>query len=351
MPDPIKNSVAVLREAFTRALSDQTVNLAEAESLIADVSKDKVTQSERRQFREVFYANRDKFDAAAQARLDKFIDDEIPAVLIPDESIGTGGAGTVADPEVLNEHKTTLTYSAVDGSLFVGGVSGDDVMQGMIGDCYFAAAMSEVAWMHPEVIERAFKQNDDGTLSVTFYERAGWGQPPRPVEVKIDGDLPLRYGGLIYAHARENKELWVPLLEKAFAQWKGNFEAIGNGGNSGAAMAALSGGSSDYISVSPSADTRRLFDQVKAATDAKKMVVAGTYGEHSNVNYGGTGVYADHAYAVIGTAEKDGVRYIQLRNPWGEVEPGNDGKDDGIFLMPVDAFAKLYSHIDVVNPN
>ena len=73
--------------------------------------------------------------------------------------------------------------------------------QGQIGDCYFAASMAEVAHQHPELIENMFKQNDDGTITVTFKER-DWNGNVTDVPVKIDGDLPLAWGGLRYAHGR-----------------------------------------------------------------------------------------------------------------------------------------------------
>jgi len=63
--------------------------------------------------------------------------------------------------------------------------------------------------------------------------------------------------------------------------------------------------------------------------------------EHS---YANSGVYANHAYSVLGYEVKDGVKYVQVRNPWGESEPfPGDGKNDGIFKLKLDDFTKLYS--------
>jgi hypothetical protein len=91
----------------------------------------------------------------------------------------------------------------------------------------------------------------------------------------------------------------------------------------------------------------RLFQQLTTAVAAHKPVTAGTHGKDSGVDYTGTGVYAWHAYTLLGTSEEAGVKYVQLRNPWGRTEHGSDGKDDGIFKMKLDDFMKLYNSINI----
>jgi hypothetical protein len=51
---------------------------------------------------------------------------------------------------------------------------------------------------------------------------------------------------------------------------------------------------------------------------------------------------------VIGVATRNGKQYVQLRNPWGYQEMGNDGKNDGTFLMPVSSFVKNFNSFDRV---
>ena len=59
--------------------------------------------------------------------------------------------------------------------------------------------------------------------------------------------------------------------------------------------------------------------------------------------FANTGVYGDHTYTVMDAFEKNGVKYIKLRNPWGESEPSGNGKDDGIFQLKLDDMPKWYS--------
>lgn len=111
-------------------------------------------------------------------------------------------------------------------------------------------------------------------------------------------------------------------------------------------MTALTGRSSSYYSVEHST-AEEMFELIKAGGELKTPMTAGTYGENDGVNYNGTGVYAWHAYTLMGAVEENGVKYVQLRNPWGSSEPGNDGKNDGIFKMKIEDFMKLYQGINV----
>jgi hypothetical protein len=116
----------------------------------------------------------------------------------------------------------------------------------------------------------------------------------------------------------------------------------------GDAMRLITGDSStdtDLRGKGVTADT--VFAQLKDAVENHKPATAATFGDSSARLYKGKGIYADHTYSVMGVAERDGVKYVKLRNPWGESEPRGNGRDDGIFVMKMDEFMKLYSGISV----
>jgi hypothetical protein len=339
------NDINALKSRFSSALRSGTVSKREVDGLIKLVKDGGgVTNSERRQLRELFIANGDKFEPAAKERMNKFISEEMSALLIDDAVVAgsTGGRKDLADPAVMKDD-TNLKYEWVNGQLFVGGISKDDVVQGMIGNCYLVAAFSSVAAQSPKAIQDAIKDNGDGTFTVRFFQTGYGSATPTPVNVTVDGQLPTRWGGLNYGKGKDRSELWVPLMEKAYAQWKGGYENIGHGGATGEVMAALTGRRASYAWVSPSSNEQSLFNQVKTALASGKSVAAGTHGEEQKPLYTGSGMYANHAYSITGTSEENGVRYVHLRNPWGEVEPSGNGPDDGNFRIPMKDFQKFYA--------
>ena len=87
-----------------------------------------------------------------------------------------------------------------------------------------------------------------------------------------------------------------------------------------------------------------LFKAIKVAGDKKQPMAAGTHDDKKK--YANTGVYADHSYSLFGAEESGGKKYVLLRNPWGESEPGNDGKNDGYFKLEMAQFMKLYDGVD-----
>jgi hypothetical protein len=276
-----------------------------------------------------------------------------PVLSVPGGTPG-GGGGTIdlPDPALHKDEldangKPKFTTERFTGPLFKDGVSFDDPVQGQLGDCYFPSAMSSLAKTHPDAIKDLIKDNGDGTYTVTWKKKDWASGKFVDVPVKVDGDLYTRsWGGPLYGSsngAKDTKsmELWFPLLEKAYAQWKGSYNDVGSGGLSSDVFEAVLGQNGSEESIN-STGADKLWGDIKDAVDHKRPTSAGTYGEEENAKYTNTGVYADHSYTVLGYKEKDGVKYVSLRNPWGESEPPGDGKDDGVFDLKFDDFRKLY---------
>ncbi len=325
--------VSPLRERIALALQDNRVSRQEVKDLIsAAKAEPKYTSEMKADLQKLVESSR--FDWFAKGDLQKFLNTAVAQIDLP-------------DPTVLDKHATSVSWTPVapGGALFVDGVSYDDVVQGSIGDCYLVAAFSSLAHTNPDLIKDAFTENPDGTYSVRFFEKRG--ATYEAVSVTVDSDLPVETGTRSkYAKARNENEHWVTMLEKAYAQWKGSYEAIGNGGNAGTVFEALTGKRPEWTSTAYSTSDV-LFDRLSKATSTGRPVTAGTHGKDSGVDYSGTGVYAWHAYTVLGTSEEAGTKLVELRNPWGKSEHGNDGKDDGIFKMKLDDFMKLYNSINI----
>jgi len=126
-------------------------------------------------------------------------------------------------------------------------LSGEDVTQGGLANCFFIAAMNAVGNANGEFLREAITYDEKtGLYTVRFYERSGFDPSRNQVTYRIhtevvDGMLPTRQdGALAYARAT-GPSAWGPIYEKAYAQWKGGYDKIGAGGVSGEAMTALTG--------------------------------------------------------------------------------------------------------------
>jgi len=266
--------------------------------------------------------------------------------LIPDPALHKDELNADGTPKYSKQRFT--------GPLFVNGANFEDVQQGQLGDCYFPAGTAAVAKANPEFITNAVKDNGDGTYTITFKQKDWATGKMKDVPIKVDGDLWARpYGGPLYGRSANSgdpktMELWFPLVEKAYAQWKGSYNAIGNGGMASDVMEALTGheGNDMYIS---GGNKDAAWAQIKKSVDSHLPVAAGTYGEDKEAMYTNTGVYADHAYSIVGYEQTGAEKYVVLRNPWGESEPAGNGPNDGIFKLKLDDFAKLYQNVMYTN--
>jgi hypothetical protein len=129
------------------------------------------------------------------------------------------------------------------------------------------------------------------------------------------------------------------MMQTAFSTYWGGMGAVGNGGEGGVALMMITGAKIDRIGMGNADQT---WSQMSQASAANQPMVATRYhkGEHN-------GLIDDHVYSVLGTETIGGEKYVDLRNPWGETEPGNDGNNDGEFKMKLSDFVKEYSFVDV----
>jgi calpain-12 len=122
----------------------------------------------------------------------------------------------------------------------------------------------------------------------------------KPWIVTIDDEVLTYDGNLNFAMLGESKNLWAPLMEKAFAKMKGNY-ATANGGFVPNGLRSLVGCPiSDYLS-EDQADYSLVWSEMKAADELDYILGAGTIGSDTEVNE--CNVVAGHAYSVIAVFE------------------------------------------------
>ncbi len=236
---------------------------------------------------------------------------------------------------------TSLVYRSVSGSLFPHTPSHADEYQGQLGDCYFISALGTLADSNPAAVQNMFIDNGDGTFTVRFYTgpygtiynysdgsiSAGFSNNIGTADyVTVNRMLPTSTSGmLVYAdygasYTNSANSLWIPLAEKAYAQWNQTGKEGRDGTNS---YASIQGGwmatvnaqvlghnATDYIMTNTK-------EQVAiAALSTHKAVTIGTL-QWSGTNLG---LYGSHAYAIVGyNASTD---KFTLYNPWGSNQPG-----------------------------
>lgn len=230
--------------------------------------------------------------------------------------------------------------------LFRDGVSPHDVSQGSLGNCYFAAAMASLATT-PEgrkQIDNMIHENGDGTYTVTF----GDGQ-----SVIVDGDLYGRNDTAVYGKTGDDR--WYALIEKAYAEKHGGYDALDGGGMADNVFKelGLQGSSKSMTELSDAQLSELLRD---ADTDGRPMTAsAQLYADGTGPDSAIEGTTGRHAFSVsdVTPPDADGTVWVTLRNPWGR--PGGlhaDGVkmfDDGTFVVDLASFRKMFDKVRYVD--
>jgi Flp pilus assembly pilin Flp len=233
--------------------------------------------------------------------------------------------GSNKDPKFIDVDAAKDAVSTkADGKPFIDGggdgraIHPSDLSQGQLGDCYFVATLAALAHTKPGAIEQGIQDNGDGTYTVTFYDRGLFGTDT--VKIRVTPEFPKKDGRWVFIKPGDTEgtkaELWPMLYEKAFAQWKGGYKAIGGGGSPDDVMSYITGQSSSWNR------TTGIFSDMSFSDFADKfdanVTVAAT---QSKDNAKGKAVFEDgrlvanHAYWVE-SVDRD-KQTVTVRNPWG----------------------------------
>jgi len=243
-----------------------------------------------------------------------------------------------------------------------------DIIQGVLGDCYFLCAISAMA-ERPKLITRLFDiqvVNGYNIYSIWFNINGLWKQ------ILIDEALPALSTDDHTFHpfskcSEGEDEIYTMLLEKAYAKAYGSYLRI-DGGTPLNALRDLTGAPCKFYknlrALTPS-QKLKMWNQLLNAENMNYIMCASTpVGETSEEDLG-NGLYAGHAYSVLTAVE---VKYtlngfiqqeklLEIRNPWGQgewqgiwrdssphwnqvIEPKIRpvDKNDGIFWMSLNEF-------------
>ncbi len=119
----------------------------------------------------------------------------------------------------------------LDGPLFADGSPRvATAKQGRIGDCWLVSTMDAIAAVDPQRIKDMIKDNEDGTFTVTFqrYDHEQERYVPEPVTVD-NSFYVTGFANMPAYGSCASGDLWFAVVEKAYAAWKGGYEAVRSG--------------------------------------------------------------------------------------------------------------------------
>jgi calpain-15 len=208
-----------------------------------------------------------------------------------------------------------------------------DILQGQLGDCYFLSTLSAMAEF-PKRIEKLFDTQDyqeSGCYSINICTMGIW------TDVVIDDYFPCYGDAVAFSGPKVEKnvtEIWVLLLEKAWAKLFGNYNAI-SAGFTEDVLRDLTGAPCENIMN----DNPDLFPKLYDANQANYIITAASAGdEEAGDSVNPMGLVILHAYAIIDVREvqtREGTEQIlMIRNPWGQTEWTGDWSDNSSKWTP-----------------
>jgi hypothetical protein len=260
-----------------------------------------------------------------------------------ENAIGKWLKGTIAPTAKFNG--TTIQYDRITGSLF--GKSNEarigDIDQGGLGDCVllaslaatFAPQLNDAGNSSSTTINDMLIDNGDNTYSVRFFNqknKAEW--------VTVDNRLAKEAPGVL--RASKSGGLWVPVIEKAYAQWfefnrgtstKTGWEFIGNGDYYNVGLQRITGRTNQSYWKNDSNDYS--FTLIKESLAKGQAIMAGNAQDTSKFILG-------HAYSVTNAyLDSNGKERVVVRNPWGidkDYSKAVNGANDGFIDLSFSEF-------------
>ncbi|GMR57848.1 hypothetical protein PMAYCL1PPCAC_28043, partial [Pristionchus mayeri] len=253
-----------------------------------------------------------------------FIDDEFPPTeksigkLHDDEGLAV--PGRIQPSEIVWLRPTEMFTK--DGHRYPYTVFNDpsssDIEQGSLGDCWLLSAMALIA-ERPDILEKI--------LLTKVYSELGVYQIRLCVDgrwrvITVDDYFPCRKQSrtLAFAVGRKN-QLWVPLVEKAYAKALGQYAKL-RAGRTVEGLALLTGAPCETINLEEDdleADLiwARLLSAKEAGYVMGASCGAGAKRKVPEEVSASLGLLTQHAYSILDVRQEGNNRLLRVRNPWG----------------------------------
>ena len=249
-------------------------------------------------------------------------------------------------------------------SIFVNDISIDDVLQGYLGNCYLMsslAAMTNIPQLICQLF-RSFQVNKFGCYEIGLNIEGEWQI------ILLDDYFPCSKKTRTPIFAKPNgPELWVMLLEKAWAKINGGYINI-TGGYASEVLSVFTSFPIETFDLLIK-DIDIIWKDLKKAFEDGHIITCCSKFDNEIEKYG---LVSGHTFTVTNLVEgyvnKKYTRLIRLRNPWGYKEWIGDWsdhsklwteeakkelninlhiEDDGEFFMSFEDFFKYFLVVDV----
>ncbi|KAG0372535.1 hypothetical protein BGX24_000132 [Mortierella sp. AD032] len=245
---------------------------------------------------------------------------------------------------------------------FLNGASPDDILQGAVGDCWFVASLAVISNIPGLLEQLCVKRHEQvGVYGFIFFKDGDW------VSTVVDDQLlyKINLSGrreLYFSACHDERESWLPLMEKAYAKIHGDYESL-DGGYTAEGIEDLTGGTASMMFTSDILDRDRFWEE--EMKEVNKHTLMGCFIQFEEENPEKHGIQSGHAYSVLSVAEYEGERLVHVRNPWGKIEWNGDWSDqsekwtdeataalkfeeknDGRFWMPYKDFLRIFTTLD-----
>ncbi|CAK58158.1 unnamed protein product (macronuclear) [Paramecium tetraurelia] len=241
-------------------------------------------------------------------------------------------------------------------------ISPKDIFQGSLGDCYFLSVASSLVSRWPDFLLNLFitqKANPSGIFSVRLCIDGMWKA------IILDDYIPVKGNEPAFSSSKQ-EEIWVLLLEKAWAKSFGSYSNIISG-DPGEVIRSLTGCPAETIKT----DSPKFKERFIKLVNNQCLMTTGTISS-TTTNQEIMGLIYDHAYSILKLQTilhpiKGEVTLIKLRNPWGQKVWRGEWSDDspswteklkkklriqqrsndGVFYMSYQDFIRYFNTIDV----
>ena len=248
-------------------------------------------------------------------------------------------------------------------------ISPNDIIRGCLNDSYFLSVLGALC-KYPNIIEKLFfikEKTKEHLYGIYFNIHGQWKL------VLIDDNFPANddknFKKFAFSHCR-NREIWVNLLEKAWAKINGCYAQIGGNFSPYEIFDILTEAYTEVINLNK--NKKYLKDSLwKKIINAEKnnFIIIAVSNNNSSIEE--IGIVPGDTYIISNIYEinsgKQSEKLLKLSNPWGDAEYSGDWsetsskwtdelkeklqyseKKDGDFFISYDDFINYYGSLGIV---